>query len=303
MYDFNWVQLVMCLMTVIMVFMSGILNNFEKYLPKSVSSSFRYGKFAGEKSAILEVPKAWFKHFYVFSSIASVAAFVLFVKVYCYDYETPDFILDGLDFALGAKRQISANPSRSFLAMFLITLQCVRRLYDTQFVSVFSKKARMNITHYSVGFIHYAAVMITLLGEAPKFTRDTVNMEINLKPTDFNEIDVFATYTFLWAWVHQYKAAVILAKLRKNEKGEVVSQSYQLPRGDWFDYISSPHSFAEILMYICLLMIIPRNITWWCITGWVLSNQVETSLLTHWWYQEKFEDLPKNRKAVFPFFL
>lgn len=55
---------------------------------------------------------------------------------------------------------------------------------------------------------------------------------------------------FLWASWHHHKAHVILANLRKNEKGSVVTLSHRIPSGDWFDLVTCPHFFAEILIYI-----------------------------------------------------
>jgi len=31
--------------------------------------------------------------------------------------------------------------------------------------------------------------------------------------------------------------------------------------------------------------------------------QVETALLTHWWYISKFKDYPTDRKAIIPYVL
>lgn len=47
-----------------------------------------------------------------------------------------------------------------------------------------------------------------------------------------------------------------------------------MPEGHWFEYVSSPHSLAEILMYISLNIILRKNTTWPFVTGWVISNQV-----------------------------
>lgn len=59
--------------------------------------------------------------------------------------------------------------------------------------------------------------------------------------------------------------------------GEVVSSGYKVPQGDWFDYVSTPHQLAEILMYLALTILLYGNVTWWFVFGWVLSNQVRRS--------------------------
>lgn len=62
--------------------------------------------------------------------------------------------------------------------------------------------------------------------------------------------------------------------------GKVVTSAHKVPQGDWFNYISSPHLAAEILMYFSLTVILWNNVTWRFIFGWVLSNQVR--LENHW---------------------
>lgn len=33
----------------------------------------------------------------------------------------------------------------------------------------------------------------------------------------------------------------------------------------------------------------------------IIFFKIEAALLSHWWYQEKFEDYPKSRKVLVPF--
>jgi 3-oxo-5-alpha-steroid 4-dehydrogenase 3 len=79
---------------------------------------------------------------------------------------------------------------------------------------------------------------------------------------------------FLWAFYHQYKATVLLANLRKDKKGSIVTLEHQVPQGDWFELVSSPHNLAEILMYFALTFILLGSNTWPVVFLWVLSNQV-----------------------------
>lgn len=55
------------------------------------------------------------------------------------------------------------------LAIVLLTIQVVRRFYDTHFVSVFGENSKMDLTHYFVGFTHYTGCVAAILGEAPVF--------------------------------------------------------------------------------------------------------------------------------------
>ena len=83
---------------------------------------------------------------------------------------------------------------------------------------------------------------------------------------------------FVWAFYHQYKAAVLLANLRKNEKGTIVTLQHRVPHGDWFEMVSSPHNLAEVLMYLALTFILWGSSTWPFVFLWVLSNQVSCAV-------------------------
>lgn len=91
--------------------------------------------------------------------------------------------------------------------------------------------------------------------------------------------NIYGTALFLWAFYHQYKAAVLLANLRKDKKGSVVTHEHRVPQGDWFELVSSPHNLAEILMYLALTFILLGSSTWPVVFLWVLSNQVSHKLM------------------------
>ncbi len=68
--------------------------------------------------------------------------------------------------------------------------------------------------------------------------------------------------------------------------------------------MSCPHYFTECLVYLAFALILGPGHTGavLCLT-WVVSNQVSVATLSHRWYQDKFEDYPKERKAIFPYLL
>lgn len=74
-----------------------------------------------------------------------------------------------------------------------------------------------------------------------------------------------------FAWLllfsyHQYRCHKILADLRPSTAAAatVTSQPrrYSLPQGDWFELVSCPHYFAEILIYSSLLLVL-TNVSMW----------------------------------------
>ena len=152
---------------------------------------------------------------------------------------------------------------------------------------------------------------------------------------------ILATILFLWAGWHQYKCHKILADLRKTKspssppsntptssdkktsdhdqlsttaqpvgvgggggkREEVVSPKYAMPVGDWFRYVSCPHLFAEILIYVALLLcqlFSEPACSWWLVVGHMTGSLYLSARQMHNWYLEKFEDYPKNRTSLFP---
>jgi 3-oxo-5-alpha-steroid 4-dehydrogenase 1 len=79
-------------------------------------------------------------------------------------------------------------------------------------------------------------------------------------------------------------------------------ERYKIPRGFLFEYVSSPQYFTELLSFLgwTIMTWSPAGLVIFCIS---LANLVPRALQTHQWYREKFEDYPKNRKALIPFIL
>ena len=109
---------------------------------------------------------------------------------------------------------------------------------------------------------------------------------------------------FAVASVLQFQSHTILARLRKDKSGHVVTLKHSIPRGSLFNILSCPHYFAEILIYLSMCIIFNgRSTTWLFVCGFVVLNQIVVGLFNHQWYLDTFKDYPRNRKAVIPFLL
>lgn len=95
------------------VLMGSLINWFEKRLPVIFAQTFRYGKFAYDgkpsKFKVIEVPKSWFKHFYVFSSLYSLYALYWVIDVYLYGAQPSAWLLKYLDFFCGSNRHTESK--------------------------------------------------------------------------------------------------------------------------------------------------------------------------------------------------
>ncbi|KAL0323544.1 UNVERIFIED_CONTAM: Glutamine synthetase, chloroplastic [Sesamum angustifolium] len=77
---------------------------------------------------------------------------------------------------------------------------------------------------------------------------------------------------FSWGWIHQRRCHAILGSLRDNDEKV---DDYAIPRGDWFEYVSSPHYLAEIVIYGGLVVASGfSDITIWLLFGFVVANLV-----------------------------
>ena len=99
---------------------------------------------------------------------------------------------------------------------------------------------------------------------------------------------------FLSGMYINIKSDYSLIALRKRK-----GPGYHLPNKFLHKYISSPNYFGEIIEWI------GWTILTWSISGavfalWTIANLVPRAFTHHKWYQEKFSNYPKNRKAIIP---
>ncbi|CAH1414416.1 unnamed protein product [Lactuca virosa] len=234
-----------------------------------------------QSNSKLTVPQRFFSHFYV---VAIFWTTFLLIAVWFYAIKMlPPLIEQDLFSTItshltGGSHAFPLNKSLStkehvynvWLSVFLLLLmeaQVLRRFYETIYVFNYSPSARMHIFGYLAGLFFYTAAPLSLCctfaPEVFDFVKNLVAEFIvrgkdRMSRPEFN-IWMFVTpfltlrwYSwiggaiFLWGWVHQLRCHEILGSLReKTEKLE----DYVIPYGDWFEYVSSPHYSAEIVIY------------------------------------------------------
>lgn len=229
------------------------------------------------------------------------------------------------------------RPLWVFVPSALYQVHCLRRLLENFFVHVAPKASsnppQMHVLGYVVGVLHYVLGPLTVL--APVWLRlarsDSLGRESPIQwvsdalSSSSSSLAHLVT-PLLWLVcvaafgvmnALQYHAHAHLAALRRDP---VVAQQtvhagrYALPYAGLFEFVSCPHFFAEIVLYIALLgfsILSAGSLSAARVAGsvaaamlfWVVTNLTVTALQTHAWYQSTFPTFPAHRRALIPFLL
>ncbi|KAL6448411.1 hypothetical protein ACFW04_000380 [Cataglyphis niger] len=272
--DINIIRHVFIVNALIIVLCGFLSKYIHAYLPV-ILTDIIYSKYVSANKAhnILtnfNVPKRWFKHFYIFSGPTSTITLCYILYKFLFNGNIPEIIFALLDKLLGTSRKPLIPVKNVILAIVILNIQCWKRAYETCYVNVFSDQ-KMNISVYLVGFIHYAGIFLCIIGESEGFIRDSNTNVILYKLTT---IELICVVICLWSSCMQFNSNFILARLRKNQYGDIISKEHKIPFGGLFKYISNPLQLTEIIIYIMLSVILWQASTFHYITIWVIINQV-----------------------------
>ncbi|EEF30870.1 polyprenol reductase 2 isoform X2 [Ricinus communis] len=314
---------------------SSSLNSFHQLLlgfakrgkiMQLSSSSSSFHKFT--------VPQRFFLHFYLLGVVWTT---FLLIVTWHYAYKMTLLGSGSLIYSVasahmaGGSRMLPFYKSgfsntelnyRVWLSVFMLLLMemhVLRRLYETVYVLKYSPSARMHVFGYLTGLFFYTAAPLSLchfcIFEALNVAEYRA-IEMNVKNEEISPID-FDWWGYMtpilqlgwcqWAgaaifacgWVHQQRCHAILGSLRKQRRQV---DEYLIPHGDWFEMVSSPHYLAEMIIYLGLLVASGGNdLTIWLLNLFVVANLAFAAAETQRWYLQKFEDYPRNRRAILPF--
>lgn len=300
--DINIVRYVFIASASIIVLHRLLLKHINAYLP-SVMTDVLYSKYYTNTTtdstilAYFYVPKRWFRHFYLFSGPASTITLCLICYKFLFDGNIPEIVFALLDISLGASREPLISAENVILAIVILNIQCWKRVYETCYVNIFGDQ-KMSLGVYFIGFIHYTGVFLCIVGESKGFIRESHTSLFLYKLTI---TELICTLICLWSSYMQLQSNFILAGLRKNEDGEIVTKEHKIPFGGLFKYITNPLQFTEIIIYIMLSVILWQASTFHYITIWVITNQLICAVLSHEWYHETFKNYPKERNILIPY--
>lgn len=119
----NWIDLIFIYFTLTVVVFAIFINVSESNISPLFLQTFRYGKHAykGKPSRFVqafEVPKSYFKHFYVFAIIWAILIFGLTFNVYVLGTSVPNWIIDALDLLCGSDRVASGKKNKTTKFLF-----------------------------------------------------------------------------------------------------------------------------------------------------------------------------------------
>ncbi|KAM5192304.1 polyprenal reductase [Mantella aurantiaca] len=246
-----------------------------------------------------DLPKRWFSHFYYLSVFWNGTLLWIAVQSQLFGVEIPQWLQSLLHFFnREPAHKASGGEVSTLLALSLIWLHSLRRLAECLYVSIYSNGV-IHVAQYCLGIGYYFLIGITLLDHAKLEPRKDTFSDLALHIQWYHIIGMIL---YIWASFHQHKCHVILASLRKSKSGEVVTMNHVVPNGDWFEWVSCPHYFAELLIYISIAVLFGLGHTaWWLVVLFVLFNQSLAAILCHEFYHEKFDNYPAHRKAFIPY--
>lgn len=227
------------------------------------------------------VPKSYFTYFYILSSTLAATNIILF----CISQQTT--------FSGVGRTQM------------IISLTCVfahnfRRLYECRYIqfkkiSSESKPATIQLPHFIVGIVFYIIVnSIYFLGLVN-------NRKLS---TQVTPIKFFAS--LLLFVVSSYVQFICHVHLSRLIKYSLPSSPSDVPfASKIYEKIACPHYFAEIMIYVSLWGMFPRNrvypLTWLLLILWVTSNlSISAEQTLHYYQKNAKEGLFGDKKSKVP---
>lgn len=291
------------------------LYKVSSHLPRNYQKSFvfvifqdliRYGKTKqnlrrDDWLRIFDVPKRWFWHFYAASVCWNGLLLLLYLSSTLQRQSLPSWLTGILTIFTGVSKthtDSQAPQMTTLLLQLLLWIHSLRRLLECCFVSVFSDGV-IHVVQYLFGMVYYIVLGLTALSSEHLVKKDSGPLFSQL-----HWCHVVGFVLFVLASLLQHQSMILLARLRTGKSGTVETMAHKLPNGGWFELVSCPHYFAELLIYISLCVVSGGlYLTWWLVVLYVFFNQALAALLCHDLYICKYKSYPSQRKAFIPFVL
>ena len=208
----------------------------------------------------------------------------------------------------------------------LLLAHLCRRAYECIYVHAWGS-GKMHIGGYFLGLLHYAFVPFVVVDSDWCCAKGGEDIDVEHQLPKMRIQMVIGALLCCYGQAQQHMHHKILARLRKSSEK---TSHYSIPMGLWFNYVSCPHYFAEMLIYAAFvimlnplggntsippcdilesanLQVLLTSILWLrsckhlVLFVWVTTNLTMSARTSHTWYLSRFgSKYPRHRKAIVP---
>ncbi|XAR53556.1 3-oxo-5-alpha-steroid 4-dehydrogenase (NADP(+)) [Bertholletia excelsa] len=199
---------------------------------------------------------------------------------------TPAFLASAASLAFGFHAHEIISFNKIMLLNLVLTIHFFKRIFEVLFVH-----------KYSGGMFLDAAICISLsylISTATMIYSQHLTQGLQQPPLDLTRVGISL---FVIGEIGNLYHHFLLSNLRK--KGD---KEYKIPKGGLFNLVVCPHYLFEIMSFVGVSCISQ--------TLYALSFTLGSSIYlmgrsyaTRRWYLSKFENFPRNVKALIPFVL
>ena len=243
--------------------------------------------------------------FYIFLLIWVAIALTTFTYLFFENAPYGRHIKDGWGIEIPARLGwiVMESPCVILMAIYALVVRDQLEIIHYIFLLIW-------MTHY----VHRTFIYPFLI----KLTNPKMPISIAFSAIFFNVINVsiqafgifyFTQYSDNWAsspifiiglsifligmYINMRSDYIIVAMKKRNGPG------YHIPDSFLYKYLSAPNYFGEIIEWLGWAILT------WSISGvvfliWVIANLFPRAIAHHKWYKNKFDNYPKNRKAIIP---
>ena len=286
---------------------STIINNTQHEHKKFIHQRLLHFVLSSPR---LTINKCRFIDFYTIGIITTISRLAHTTITYYYDTDITTSYVN--------KQQL--------VVPILLLIHLFRRYCECKWVQKStSSTSYMHLAGYLLGILHYICLPFVLIPHHSLliYTNDGSDgaKSFNIQHQS-TLLEIFSIIGCLYFQYQQYRHHVLLANLRsRTEK----TKTYSIPIGGWFEYISCPHYFSEIMIYVMFSLLVHMNTTdlteqWnstqtlfgdaiatlqmlahWMLLLWVTTNLSISAWRTHQWYINSYGEYPQKRKCLIPF--
>ncbi|KAJ6311290.1 hypothetical protein OIU77_013124 [Salix suchowensis] len=192
----------------------------------------------------------------------------------------PAFLSGAVSFVLYPNHDL-----RLFLVKATLTIHFFKRVVEVLCVHKYSSSGVVLDSAIPITSSYFSATSTMIYGQY--LTRGFPEPQLDLKYPGI--------LLFLLGIIGNFYHHQVLASLRTKDDKE-----YKIPKGGLFDLVVCPHYLFEVLGFVGIFFI-SQTLYSFCFTLGTIVYLIGRSYATRRWYLSKFEDFPKDVKALIPY--